>query len=97
MNIYAIKRERLTRLAGSLTTCGPYAVRELDNSRLVGVVSRDLARAQAFAEGHGEPGQARAHDDLATLLADPHVDAVYVATPPDSHREHALRDVKEDL
>jgi 1,5-anhydro-D-fructose reductase (1,5-anhydro-D-mannitol-forming) len=66
------------------------AVRALDNSTLVGVVSRDLARAQAFAAAHGEPGRARAHDDLAALLADPDVDAVYVATPNALHAEQVV-------
>ena len=49
VNIYAIKRERLTRLAGSLTTCGPYAVRELaifqgDGHEIVLVDLRPAAR-----------------------------------------------------
>ena len=53
-----------------------------DRSELVAVTSRTLARAQAFAEQHGNP---RVHDDVESLLADANVDAVYVATHPDSH------------
>lgn len=64
------------------------AIRELDNSRLVGVVGRDPARTQAFAEQHGAE---RVHPDLAALLADPEVDAVYVATPNALHAEQVVQ------
>src|SRR5262249_7475737 len=37
---------------------------------------------------HGIP---RAHSDADTLINDPEIDAVYVATPPSSHCELALR------
>lgn len=48
-NIYAIKRTRLSRLTGTLTACGPYAVRELgsfqgDGHDLVLVDLRPAAR-----------------------------------------------------
>ena len=33
----------------------------------------------------------RWYDDADELINDPDVDAVYVATPPDSHREYAVR------
>ncbi len=49
----------------------------------VAVVSRERARAQQFAEEHGVPG---AYDDLRAALADPRVDAVWVATPNHLHR-----------
>ena len=44
--------------------------------------SRDPARATAFAAGH--PG-ATAFGSYAEAIADPRIDAVLVATPPDSH------------
>ncbi len=46
------------------------------------VASRSQDRAQAFAD---EFGAERAYDSVDALLADPDVDAVYLATP---HRQH---------
>jgi 1,5-anhydro-D-fructose reductase (1,5-anhydro-D-mannitol-forming) len=58
------------------------------HSALVAVMRRDGAKARDFAARHGVP---RWYDDADKLVADPEVDAVYVATPPGSHAEHALR------
>jgi predicted dehydrogenase len=55
---------------------------------LQAVASRDLARAQAFAAKHHTP---TAHGDYESLLADPTVDAVYIATPHPDHCEWAVR------
>lgn len=60
----------------------------LDHSQLVAVMRRDEARAADFARRHGV---ARYYTDAAELIADPEVDIVYVATPPASHRELAIR------
>ncbi|MCA5892180.1 Gfo/Idh/MocA family oxidoreductase [Isoptericola sp. NEAU-Y5] len=57
-------------------------------SRVVAVGSRDVAKAQYFADAHA-PG-ARAHGSYADLVADDEVDVVYVATPHSHHLEHAL-------
>jgi predicted dehydrogenase len=51
------------------------------------VGSRSLDRAQRFARGLGIP---RAFGDLEEAVRDQGVDAVYVATPPSLHRDHAL-------
>jgi 1,5-anhydro-D-fructose reductase (1,5-anhydro-D-mannitol-forming) len=56
-------------------------------SRLVAVMRRDAARAADYARRHGVP---RWYADAAQLIADPEVDAVYVATPPSSHHQYAL-------
>jgi 1,5-anhydro-D-fructose reductase (1,5-anhydro-D-mannitol-forming) len=62
---------------------GP-ALYHTEDSELVAVMSRRVERAKPFAERHG----ARRHyTRVEDLLADPEVDAVYVATPPDSHLE----------
>ena len=58
-----------------------------DGSALVAVMRRDRAKAEDYARRHGVP---RAYDDARALLADPDVDAVYVATPPESHAPLAL-------
>jgi 1,5-anhydro-D-fructose reductase (1,5-anhydro-D-mannitol-forming) len=54
---------------------------------LVSVVSRDQARAEAFARDHGA---ASALDDYAKMLADPAVGAVYIATPNVQHAEQVI-------
>lgn len=56
-------------------------------SELVAVMRRDGAKAADFARRHGVP---RWYDSVAALLADPDIDAVYIATPPRFHLEHCL-------
>ncbi len=53
-----------------------------EGSELVAVMRRNGTLARDYAERHGVP---RWYDDAAELIADPDVDAVYVATPPSSH------------
>ncbi|MCK7504042.1 MAG: Gfo/Idh/MocA family oxidoreductase [Desulfobacterales bacterium] len=59
-----------------------------EGSRLVAVMRRDRAKAEDYARRHGVP---RVHDNADALIQDPEVDAVYIATPPSSHLELALR------
>jgi predicted dehydrogenase len=59
-----------------------------EGSSLVAVMRRDRAKAEDYARRHGVP---RAYDDAEALICDPDVDAVYIATPPSSHLELALR------
>ena len=54
-------------------------------SELVAVMRRNGDLARDYAERHGVP---RWYNDAATLIADPEVDAVYVATPPSSHLQY---------
>src|SRR6476659_8397526 len=56
-------------------------------SSLVAVMRRDRARAEDYARRHGVP---RVHATAEDLIADPGVDAVYIATPPGSHASLAL-------
>ena len=49
---------------------------------------RDRAKAEDYARRHGVP---RWYDDADALIHDDEVDAVYIATPPDSHRDYAVR------
>lgn len=57
-------------------------------SALVAVMRRDGEKAADFARRHGAP---KWYEDAQKLIEDPQVDAVYVATPPRSHMEYALR------
>jgi len=66
---------------------GP-AFSKVPDSSLVAVMRRDGARARDYAERHGVP---RWYDDAHALIHDDQVDAVYIATPPSSHREYALK------
>ncbi|QGH68400.1 Gfo/Idh/MocA family protein [Pseudactinotalea sp. HY158] len=54
---------------------------------LAAVASRSPERARAFAEEFAIP---RAYGSYEELLADPQIDAVYVATPHSFHRAHGL-------
>jgi predicted dehydrogenase len=55
--------------------------------RVVAVGSRSVTSATEFAD---RIGAQRAHGSYAELVADPEVDVVYVATPHNHHRAHAL-------
>jgi predicted dehydrogenase len=57
-------------------------------SRLEAVMRRNGNLAADYARRHGVP---RWYDSADALIADPGVDAVYIATPPDSHADYALR------
>lgn len=58
------------------------AIKAAEDTRLVAVLSRDRARAAAFAEKQGIPG---AYDSLDDLLGNPDVDVVYIASPNGLH------------
>lgn len=59
-----------------------------ERSQLVAVMRRDAAKAEDYARRHGVP---RWYADADALLVDPEVDAIYVATPPDSHADYTER------
>jgi 1,5-anhydro-D-fructose reductase (1,5-anhydro-D-mannitol-forming) len=67
------------------------AVQAVDDVRLVAVLSRDLARGTAFARQHDIPA---AYDDLDTLLQNPQVEAVIVATPDAMHESQVIAAVE---
>jgi predicted dehydrogenase len=58
-----------------------------NHSALVAVMRRDGRLARDYAERHEV---SRWYDDAAKLIHDPEVDAVYVATPPSSHKQYTL-------
>lgn len=58
-----------------------------DGSSLLAVMRRDRTKADDYARRHGVP---RVHATAEDLVRDPDVDAVYVATPPDTHEALAL-------
>lgn len=77
-----------------LIGCGDVAERKggpalysVEQSQLWAVASRQLSRAEDFAERHGAE---RAYDSVEALLADAFVDAVYVATPVFLHAPQTI-------
>lgn len=58
-----------------------------NNSVLVAVTSADLALSRSFAQRHGVP---KVYESSEQLVSDPEIDAVYVATPPSSHKPLSL-------
>ncbi|MCY4581427.1 MAG: Gfo/Idh/MocA family oxidoreductase [Chloroflexi bacterium] len=64
------------------------AINEAEDASLAAVMSRDIGRAEAFAQKHGA---ATAYDDLDALLRDPAVDVVYIASPNALHAEQTVR------
>ncbi|MDR1454137.1 MAG: Gfo/Idh/MocA family oxidoreductase [Tannerella sp.] len=66
---------------------GP-AFYKCEHSALQAVMRRDVGKAADFARRHGVP---RFYSDACQLIADPEVDVVYVATPPASHAEWAIK------
>jgi predicted dehydrogenase len=66
---------------------GP-AFQKARHSQLVAVMRRSGALAKDYAHRHGVP---RWYDTADALINDPEVDAVYIATPPASHKEYTLQ------
>ena len=66
---------------------GP-AFQQCSNSQLLAVMRRNGELAQDFAKRHNVPFW---YDDADQLLANPDINAVYIATPPSSHLEYALK------
>ncbi len=60
----------------------------LPQARIAAVHSRSLDKAKGFAARFGE---AKAYDDEAAFLADPAIEAVYIATPNHLHAAQALK------
>jgi len=61
------------------------------DAELIGVLSRDQGRADAFAETHGAKA---GYSNLDDLLADSRIDAVFVSSPNAMHREHTVQAAK---
>ena len=54
---------------------------------LAAVMRRDVALAEDYAQRHQV---AKFSDNAADLINDDNIDAIYIATPPDSHKHYAL-------
>ena len=65
---------------------GP-AYQQAEDFEVVAVTRRDRDRAEDYAERHGIPD---VYDSPDALIHSAKVDAVYIATPPDSHFEYGM-------
>src|SRR5688572_4356132 len=65
---------------------GP-AFNKVNNSALVAVMRRDADKAADYARRHNVP---RWYIDAAKLINDPEVNAIYIATPPNSHEAYTI-------
>jgi predicted dehydrogenase len=69
---------------------GP-AFNKVKNSKLIAVMRRNTALAEDYAIRHKVPRFYKNADDL---INDKEINAIYVATPPGSHAEYAIKSIK---
>jgi len=69
---------------------GP-AFNKVSGSTLKAVMRRNAQKAQAYAMRHNVPYWS---DDADELIYDPDINAIYVATPPGTHAEYAIKAMK---
>ncbi len=80
-------------LIGASTIAAQHMIRAMrDNGgHVAAVMSASAERAKSFAAAHGI---ARASDDLASFVADPDIDAVYISTTNELHRDQLFAAAK---
>lgn len=66
---------------------GP-AYQKTEGFELAAVMRRNEAKLMDYAKRHGVE---KTYTDADALINDPDIDAVYIATPPDTHRFYALK------
>ncbi len=69
---------------------GP-AFNKVEHAELTSVMRRDYEKAKDYAQRHGVE---HVYQTAEELINSPHVDAVYIATPPSSHAEYAIMSIK---
>jgi predicted dehydrogenase len=69
---------------------GP-SFQKVEHSELIAVMRRNGEKAADYAKRHNVP---KWYDDADKLIHDPDINAIYVATPPSSHAEYAIKAMK---
>lgn len=69
---------------------GP-AFNKVPGSSLIAVMRRDISQAEDYATRHNVP---KFYNNADKLINDSEVNAIYVATPPGSHEEYAIKAMK---
>src|SRR5918911_2669081 len=67
------------------------ALNRAADTQLEAVYCRTMDKARAFATKHNVE---KAYDSIDRMLADPAIDAVYIATPNSLHAEHTIAAAK---
>src|SRR6185369_5252669 len=67
------------------------AMNLVEGSKLVAVMRRNGAKAKDYAARHHVP---KWYDDADQLINDSEVNAIYIATPPDSHEAYTVKAAK---
>ncbi|MEA3495760.1 MAG: Gfo/Idh/MocA family oxidoreductase [Bacteroidota bacterium] len=62
-----------------------------DNSELIAVMRRDVIKAKDYAKRHNVK---KYYSDADSLINDNEINAIYIATPPSSHAEYAIKAMK---
>lgn len=63
----------------------------IEGSRVVAVMSRSKEKAASYAQRHNIE---RWYTDAQSLINDPEVNAIYIATPPSSHATYSIMSMK---
>ena len=58
------------------------AMQKIPSSQLIAVMRRDAEKAADYAKRHGV---SKWYSDAGKLINDPDINAIYIATPPDTH------------
>ena len=66
------------------------AFRHAKRAKLVALVSRDKGKAKKVRRSFGDP-EGYSAEEYAACLANPAVDAVYIATPNSEHHQATIR------
>src|SRR4051812_47809361 len=69
---------------------GP-AFNKINNSELVAVMRRNADKAADYARRHGVP---KWYSDAQELINDPGINAIYIATPPQSHEAYTVQSLQ---
>lgn len=91
-----IKNEKIIRWGilgcGNVTEVksGP-AYKNTQGFQVVAVMRRDAEKAADYAKRHGIGTY---YSNADALINDPEIDAIYIATPPNSHKEYGLKVAK---
>jgi len=75
--------------AGDVTEhkSGP-AFSKIEHSSLIAVMRRNEEKVKDYAQRHNIP---KYYTDVDLLINDPDVNAIYIATPPSSHKEYTIK------
>lgn len=93
MNYLSVKARFMNKIRWGILGCGRIAgkfasdLALVEDAELVALGSRSIDKASAFAANYPAKNLYGSYEEL---VADPNVDAIYIATPHSHHHEHTL-------